>query len=268
MSEAAPADADHRPMSRYRAAGYHFLVSLGIFAVLAGCVFFWWFPGFFYTIDGGWEGLRLIIFVDLVIGPFLTLIVFKAGKPGLKFDLTLIALVQATCLAGGIYVVYNERPTFFIYYEEDFYSASAGTFGEYGVIAPNPAKFGGAPAMVAVNLPDDPIEEADIRRFYYRDQVPLWTASNYYVPLEEKQDEILAAGRPEAVIRARDPDNNLDRWLERKGGTFEDYAFLPIHSRYRNAYLGVRRSDGSFAGLLEVQAPKPALPVEQLPQPG
>ena len=41
---------------------------------------FEWFPDFYYAIDGGWEGMRLIIGVDLVLGPMLTLVVFKARK--------------------------------------------------------------------------------------------------------------------------------------------------------------------------------------------
>ena len=36
-----------------------------------------------------------------VVGPLLTLIVFRAGKPGMKFDLAVIGLVQVAALAYG-----------------------------------------------------------------------------------------------------------------------------------------------------------------------
>lgn len=68
-------------MSRYLAAFYHLLISLVVFCFLAYLVVFVWYPEFFYSIDGGWEGMRIIIAVDLVLGPTLTLVVFKAGKP-------------------------------------------------------------------------------------------------------------------------------------------------------------------------------------------
>ncbi len=102
-------------MSRYQAFLYHFFISLAVFFVLAYLVLFEWYPDFFYSIDGGWEGMRIIIVVDLIMGPLLTLVVFKAGKPGLKFDLTVIGTFQAVCLAAGLYIVYSERPIFFIY---------------------------------------------------------------------------------------------------------------------------------------------------------
>ena len=75
-------------MSRYRAAAIHLGLSALLFVALAYLVVFVWYPGFFFETDGGWEGIRIIAAVDLVVGPLLTLIVFKAGKPGLRFDLT------------------------------------------------------------------------------------------------------------------------------------------------------------------------------------
>ena len=104
-------------MSRWYAGFYHLLISLFIFALLAGISLTLWYPGFFYSIDGGWEGMRIIIGVDLVLGPLLTTIVFKSGKPGLKFDLTAIGTMQATCLLAGVLIVYSERPLFFVFYD-------------------------------------------------------------------------------------------------------------------------------------------------------
>jgi hypothetical protein len=81
-----------RIVSRYEACFYHFLISLLVFAGLAYLILYQWYPGFFYAIDGGWEGMRIIVGVDLILGPILTLVVFKAGKPGLRFDLTMVAI--------------------------------------------------------------------------------------------------------------------------------------------------------------------------------
>ena len=51
-------------MSRYLASFYHLLISLVVFVFLAYLVLFVWYPDFFYDIDGGWEGMRIIIAVD------------------------------------------------------------------------------------------------------------------------------------------------------------------------------------------------------------
>ena len=85
--------------------------------------------------------MRIIIGIDLILGPLLTLIVFKAEKPGLKFDLTAIGTLQAACLAAGLYIVYSERPLFFIYYDRYFYSSSADTITRYNPSIPDPYGF-------------------------------------------------------------------------------------------------------------------------------
>ncbi len=243
-------------MSRYQAFLYHFLISLLVFFVLAYLVLFQWYPDFFYAIDGGWEGMRIIIGVDLIMGPLLTLIVFKAGKPGLKFDLTAIGTFQAVCLAAGLYIVYSERPIFFIYYDKHFYSSSADTFTNYGVSTPDPYEFTDEmPAKVVSLLPINPIEEADVRRILFQDGIPAWVYKPTYSNLEDYMDKVIAEGTSEEELRGRDSERNLDTWLSQNGGAFIDYAFIPIHSRYRDAFLGIRKSDQSIVGIVEIPPP-------------
>ncbi len=88
-------------MTRLRA----FLVHLSLSAAIVGCsfaiVFFVWYPQPYFEVVGAWYLIRILFIVDVVLGPLLTFIVFKAGKPGLRFDLTVIALVQVAALAMG-----------------------------------------------------------------------------------------------------------------------------------------------------------------------
>jgi hypothetical protein len=97
-------------MSRWKAGVLHFLISLAIFLGLLAVILLLWYPGILFNIDSGWAGLQLVIGVDLIAGPVLTLVVFKAGKKGLSFDLSCIAFFQAACMAAGMWVIYSERP--------------------------------------------------------------------------------------------------------------------------------------------------------------
>lgn len=243
-------------MSRFHAASIHFLISLAIFTVLAYLVLFEWYPDIFFSIDGGWEGIRIIVLVDLVLGPLLTLIVFKAGKPGLKFDLTAIALFQAIALTGGTWVVYSERPLFFIYYDDHFYSASADAYTEFGVDTPDPDKFSkDLPARVVTVMPEDPIEVADLRVDLFKKKLPPWTQERLYEPMDQYLDKIVDSGFDEQALRERDEEGLVDAFLEEHGGSFNDYAFIPTHCRYLDGFIGVRRSDAKLVGFIEVPPP-------------
>ena len=73
-------------MSRIKAFLIHLGISAVIFFILLYLIIFHWYPGFLFTADGGWQGVRIIAAVDLVLGPLLTLVVYKAGKPSLKME--------------------------------------------------------------------------------------------------------------------------------------------------------------------------------------
>ena len=83
-------------MSRWKAGGLHFLISLAIFLGLLAVIVLQWYPGILFNIDSGWAGLQLVIGVDLIAGPLLTLVVFKTGTQGLSFDLSCIAFFCST----------------------------------------------------------------------------------------------------------------------------------------------------------------------------
>jgi len=243
-------------MTRYQAFLYHFIISFAIFIVLAYIILFHWYPDFFYAIDGGWEGMRIIIGVDLVLGPLLTLVVYKSGKPGLKFDLSLIAILQVVCLSVGLFIVYHERPIFFIYYEKHFYSSSEGTYANYQLVAPDPYNYATkVPAAVISLLPENPIEEADFRLVLFKSDIPPWAYERTYSKLEGHLDKVILEGASEESLLVRDKENNLRAWLLKYGGTFDDYAFIPIHSRYRDAFIGIRKSDKSFVDIVEISPP-------------
>lgn len=101
--------------NRWQAFGIHLLISLVIFVLLAGIILFFWYPGFLFLYDGGFQGVKLIAGVDFFIGPILTLLVYKLGKKSLRFDLTCIALLQIICLTGGMWTIWQSRPVAIVY---------------------------------------------------------------------------------------------------------------------------------------------------------
>lgn len=77
------------PKNRYQAFAVHLLISFVLFVFLASIIYFIWYPGFLFWAAGGIDGMKLIAGVDLVIGPFLTLCLYRVGKKGLKFDMAI-----------------------------------------------------------------------------------------------------------------------------------------------------------------------------------
>jgi hypothetical protein len=126
--------------SKTRAWAVHLAISCGVLLPVFAVIFFFWYPGPFFTVQDAGRVVGVLIGVDLVLGPLLTFIVFKPGKKHLKFDLTVIAALQLVALAYGTHTIWSERPRFVVFavdrYEVlarpdvDFARAGMDGFGE------------------------------------------------------------------------------------------------------------------------------------------
>src|SRR5262249_35748019 len=101
-------------MTRWKAATIHSSIS-AIIAIAVGALLFGvWYPPPYFHAAGADELVLLLVGVDLAIGPLLTLIVFRPGKWGLKFDLVAIGVLQSAALIYGMSVVLQSRPVFLV----------------------------------------------------------------------------------------------------------------------------------------------------------
>ncbi len=103
-------------VTRKQAFLTHLLVSVSVFIIISYLIIFRWFPDYYFFLDGGIRAITTIFFVGMVLGPGLTLLVFKPGKKGLKFDMAVILLLQLSALIWGVKNVYVERPGATVFY--------------------------------------------------------------------------------------------------------------------------------------------------------
>ena len=235
-------------MNRFGAFAVHLGISLVIFFILGYLIVFHWYPDFFFASDGGWQGIRIVALVDLVLGPVLTLVVYKKGKPSLKFDLTVIALFQAVCLAAGVWVVYTERPIAMAFSDGSFTSMSAGDFHQVEQPVPDFSLFSDdSPAWISVVLPEDPREQARIRGDALRNERPLRTLPELFQPFSVDHIDTDVDGIDREVLKERDRQTPfLEEFLSNHGGDVEGYLFLPFGTRFSLSIMAMRLSDREF----------------------
>lgn len=90
----------------------HLVFSLGIACLIAALVVYIWFPSPYMIILGGWSLFFVIISVDVVCGPILTLILLYPNKSrfALAIDFSLILALQISALFYGLYSLSQARP--------------------------------------------------------------------------------------------------------------------------------------------------------------
>ncbi len=104
-------------MTKFKAFGIHFLTSLTLVSLLIAVTLWVWYPHYFANASGVWRALGTVILVDVVLGPLMTLILYKKGKPGLLFDLSLVAVLQIVALAWAVWMLYAQRPVLVVYHD-------------------------------------------------------------------------------------------------------------------------------------------------------
>lgn len=102
-------------MPRLKAFFIHLLLSILISLAALFLVFAVWYPAPLHHALAVTRIFFLLIIVDVTLGPVLTLIVYKSGKSTLFFDLSIIAALQLSALAYGVWVVAEGRPAWLVF---------------------------------------------------------------------------------------------------------------------------------------------------------
>ncbi len=98
----------------------HLFISLLIALLVVGLVFFIWYPSPLATAVGVTQIFLMMLVIDVIVGPILGLLVYKEGKKSLKFDLTVIILLQLSALFYGIYSIEQGRPVWIVFNVDRF----------------------------------------------------------------------------------------------------------------------------------------------------
>lgn len=109
---------------RVRAFLLHVLCSaffLGVFWL----VLCRWYPDGLLYLQGGAAIFGMLVLVDLVIGPLLTLLVFVPGKKYLLLDLLVIVLLQVAAFGYGVWSLSSQRPAYMVFVHDRFFVVSA-----------------------------------------------------------------------------------------------------------------------------------------------
>lgn len=104
----------------FRAAVIHLSLSLLVAIILALLLFKIWYPMPLAAATGVFVIFGMVLVIDLIIGPLLTLVVYKKHKKSLIFDLTVIAIIQIAALSFGIYSLSQARPVWLTFYDNRF----------------------------------------------------------------------------------------------------------------------------------------------------
>ncbi|MEM9601353.1 MAG: hypothetical protein AAGA11_00700 [Pseudomonadota bacterium] len=176
--------------SRYTVVGAHLLLSAALLGGLLVVMLTLWYPAGLFGVAGGWQGLRILAPIDLVLGPLLTLMFYRPGKRGVVRDLAVIGCVQIAALSYGLFAVYQQRPVAIVFAEGEFIAVTPADRDEanaalrardYRPVDPRTLSEATPPLVVARPVPPD--EYGSYITSLFNDMPELAMRADRYEPL-------------------------------------------------------------------------------------
>lgn len=245
-------------LNRFTAATVHLGISAAIGAAVVTLMLAAWYPRPYFTAMGGETLMLLLVGVDVVIGPLMTLIVFDPAKKNLRFDLALIAILQVAALAYGCQVMFNARPVYNVFVVDRFEIVAANRIDATSLAKVTIGEFASlpltGPKIVAARQPDDPKRRTDILFQSMNGGPDLADLPELYVPYSEARAVAARAARPMPELVRRQPgDAATIRALAASAGRSEDaVGYLPMKARNKDMTVFVDRGSGDVIGILPV----------------
>ncbi len=242
--------------NRFQAFAVHLAISLFILIAFLCVMFTWWYPAPYFKVKDGWDVLSILFMVDIVLGPLLTLIVFKLGKPSLKFDLGVIACIQLAALFYGGQIIYEQRPVFLIFSQGHSYLASTNDVDMTLVDQSILDQMGGrGPFPVYAKMPDDVQARRNlVIEMFTADKPDLAFRPEYYEFMLPYLEAIMATDKGiKPYIEKNDNRQVLELFMSKHEGRFNEYAYFPLFGgNKKDMLLVVNKRDGSIIDALNV----------------
>ena len=232
-----------------------FLIHLGLSALVVGTVIvlvmLFWYPPPWMQVIGAANVLGILVAVDLIVGPCLTLLLYRPYKPGLLFDLCMIGLVQLAALVYGVHTVYQERP-YYVVFVKDRFEVLAYKDVDAQDIKDEALrrKDWRLPVMAIASMPADPVERNRVlEETLFEGKPDIHARPEFWRPYAGNSAEVLAGSKPVTELLDWRPDLADEFGADISADRF---VYAPVMGRKRVFSLVLDKSTGQPVELVDI----------------
>jgi hypothetical protein len=236
----------------FRIRGFliHLLASCILAFIASYVVFMIWYPSPLAQAIGVTSIVLLLLGVDVIAGPLLTLAVCKEGKKSLKFDLSVIILIQLSAFIYGIHILAQGRPVWIALHENAFHIVRAyEADNEYRQKAkPEYQKLSfTGPRWVAVRLPigdeKKSVFEGIMKGIIYQERADLYDSINNQATTI--QNSIIDLTRLYQSNKSDTVKNVLSKWPRADG-------YVPLYAQDKILVVLVKKQAVEVVSIVDL----------------
>jgi hypothetical protein len=243
-------------VNRFQAFALHLTTSAIVVSLFLGLTFFVLYPPPLFEVEGTLAAIQILLGVDIVLGPLLTLVVFKPGKPSLKFDMAVIVAIQLAGFIYGAHVIVSERPAIVSFAVDRFVVIPAADTKEMAMDKLDSKQVrlkAIGPTYVYAEMPEHP-EKYDLvfgplegkpdlerRPEFYRD---------FHANIARSFDKALDLKK--YVEKFEDAHDEVENYLKASGKSYADIAAYPVSGRQHDMVMVVDKQSKQLAGFIDI----------------
>ena len=247
-------------INRFQAFGGHLLGSTVVGLFSSALVFFVWYPWPLPVATGVTAIFLILLAVDIVIGPCITLIVFNPAKKELKRDLLIVLLLQVGALLYGMHTVFVARPVYYVFNMDRFDLVYANDLTTEKLDKVTDARFRSAPwlrpEVIAARRPDSSEARTELLFSAIGGGDDLPQMPQYYVPYTEMKPRVLERIHPLKELESfnKERAGEIAALISKYSSIKDGVGFLPLKGNVEDLTIIVRKDS---AEVLEVKNFKP-----------
>lgn len=230
-------------MNRWKASATHLCLSIVVIGGIAATAFLLWYPNGLYHVAGLDRLLLVMLGIDLTAGPLLTLILYRPGKWGLKFDLTAIAVAQIAFLSYGLHTLWLARPVFLVGTPETMTLVFASEVSEADLAKASRPEWQRlswtGPQLVGTQMPTDPEKRRQVIEEFMSGGAGIERAPKYYMEFDKVAPDLL---RKAHAVKGNTGISDAE--VRKTGRARDQLRWMPIVSRRAEAVILLDARDG------------------------
>ena len=239
--------------SRLRAFLIHFIGSILLVCLASALVFLIWHPAPLHQAVGATNMFVIIMAVDVVLGPLMTLIVYKPDKKTLYFDMTIILFFQLAVFAYGVWTVAEGRPVWLVFNGDRFdlvraYELDISRCDENDSKSFCTRSWLG-PGWVAAKGPEDEEERNKLIFESLFAGVDIPQRADLYIPLEKEMSAMVRSARPLKELNNYNPGSKVHEALKRWPNAD---AYLPMMSPVKAVTVLINKDAGKVVAIVDL----------------
>lgn len=238
---------------RIKAFSIHLLLSACLALVVVCLVFFIWYPSPLHTAVGVTNIFLMLIAIDMVLGPCLTLLVYKQGKKTLLMDLSIICALQLGALLYGLHAVAEGRPAWLVFADDRFHLVRANEIDERKLDQAkteyrSPSWTG--PKWVSAQEPESADDKSDLLFESVFAGVDISQRPNLYQSLNIFEPAVQKAGKPLALLEKYNTPEAVEVIIE----TYpRASAWLPLKTNQQDMVVLLKENSGEVIAIVNAQ---------------